>query len=66
MSSPSWVLLFKVIRKKDEFETKDRIMLAIYGALGLIFWGGVILGPLLILIASALPVYNINKKRSKT
>jgi hypothetical protein len=57
--------LLKTIKKKDELERKDRVMLAIYGVLGLIFWGGVIFGPIVILIASVLPVYFIFKKVSE-
>jgi hypothetical protein len=59
------ITLLKIIKKKDEFERKDRVMLVIYGVLGLIFWGGVIVGPIVILIASLSPVYFIFKKESE-
>lgn len=59
------IILLKIIKKKDELERNDRILFAIYGVLGLIFWGGVIVGPTLILIASVLPLYFIFKKESE-
>ncbi|UCE74185.1 MAG: hypothetical protein JSV56_00390 [Methanomassiliicoccales archaeon] len=58
------MILLKIIVKKDEFERKDKVVLAIYGVLGLVFWGGVIFGPIVILIASVFPVYFIFKKEN--
>jgi uncharacterized protein YhhL (DUF1145 family) len=59
------ITLIKIIKKKDEFERKDRLMLAVFGVLGLIFWGGVIVGPIVVLIASVSPVYFIFNKESE-
>ena len=59
------MILLKIIKKKDMFERKDRVILTIYGILGLVFWGGVILGPIVILIASVSPIYFIFKKESE-
>jgi uncharacterized protein YhhL (DUF1145 family) len=55
-------ILFKIIKKKDKIDRKDRILLAIFGVLGLAFWCGVIIGPAIILTASALPLFYIKRK----
>jgi hypothetical protein len=50
------VILMKIMKNEDVLDRQNRIVFAIYGFLGLIFWSGVIIGPTLILISSVLPI----------
>ncbi len=55
--------LFVLMRilKKEKLEKNRRIAFSAYGILGLFFWCGVIVGPVLIILASVLPVIHVKK-----
>ncbi len=59
------MVLLKIKDKKDELERKDRMIFSIYGILGLVFWGGVIAGPIIILVASLSPIYFLFKRKDE-
>jgi uncharacterized membrane protein len=50
------------IMKKEKLEKNNRIAFFIYGILGLLFWCGVIVGPVLIILASVLPIMHLRKE----
>ena len=52
-----FVLLRKIIRIELEISKRDRLVLVIIGVLGLFFWSGLFLGPLLTVLAAVYP-YN--------
>jgi len=56
------VLLRKIIQFKGQLKTTDRIILAVLGFAGLFVWSGLLLGPVLVIVASVLP----NKAFKKT
>jgi hypothetical protein len=48
--------IFKIsIKGEEKLTIKNRIKLMVYGVFGLIFWAGLILGPVLVIITSLLP-----------
>jgi hypothetical protein len=50
-----FVLLRKIIQFKGQLKTTDRIILAFLGFAGLFVWSGLLLGPVLVIVASVLP-----------
>ena len=51
------VLLIRIsIRIVKEFNKEDRVLLFVLGLLGLIFWSGVIVGPVLAIMTSFFPI----------
>jgi hypothetical protein len=52
-------------RPKTPVSMRERISLAIIGGLGFVAWAGLIIGPVLALIAAFLPVHIIGDQRSK-
>jgi hypothetical protein len=55
-------IIRSAVNTKDGFSKLDRLKLGLYGLLGLVFWAGLIIAPVLILILSALPL-RIKKKK---
>jgi hypothetical protein len=55
------VFILLRIMSKEKLEKNKRIAFFIYGILGLLFWCGVIVGPVLIILASVLPVIHVKK-----
>jgi hypothetical protein len=52
----------KDTKDKTKLTTENRIKLFIYGILGLVFWAGLIVGPIIVMVASILPE---KKKKGK-
>ena len=58
------IAIFRItLNENGELKLKDRFLFIIYGLLGLFLWAGLIVGPILIFIASILP--NDLKSRKK-
>lgn len=50
------IAIFRIILKENSrIQLNDRVLFIIYGILGLFFWAGLIIGPVLIIFASVLP-----------
>jgi hypothetical protein len=49
------LILLKTVRYKSDWSTKDRAIIIILGALGLVFWAGLIAGPILAIILALSP-----------
>lgn len=45
-----FMILLIVLREKKKFDKKDDIKFAFYGILGLIFWAGLLVGPILMIL----------------
>jgi hypothetical protein len=56
------LIIFMRINKKEKLEKNKRIPYFLYGILGLFFWCGVIVGPVLVILASVLPVWKPKKE----
>jgi hypothetical protein len=54
-------LLLRVL-KGEKLEKNKRLAFFVYGLLGLFLWAGVIVGPVLVILASILPVIHVKKK----
>jgi hypothetical protein len=49
------IWLLRIARSPSQKTVQDRFILVVIGGLGLVFWGGLIIGPVMAFIAAAVP-----------
>ena len=52
------LIILKMVRYKSGWSTGDRAIIVTLGALGFVFWAGLIVGPVLAIILGLLPPWN--------
>lgn len=60
------LLILLKLYKEEKLDKNRRINFLIYGILGLVFWCGAIVGPILVIIASVVPVLHLKKKEQES
>jgi hypothetical protein len=58
-----YVILRILLKKRENLKTTQRVVLIICGALGLVFWAGFLIGPILTILTACLPFKEILKNK---